>query len=731
MVQEKKRSGMQLRVSEAKQRDVGKARARLDVDTMHSLSVTAGDLIELIGKKSTVAMAWPLDPDDQGLNILRIDGQTRKNGGLRINEYVIVRKAASKIARSVTLEPVGTKINLDKDFSDFIKNRLIGFPITLGDDIAVVVLGSPIVFNVSKLSPNGAVKIEANSRIIILQEPIIERTILSTITYDEIGGLKDEISRLREIVELPLRHPELFQRLGVEAPSGILLYGPPGCGKTLLAKALANECEANIFSINGPEIMNKYYGETEAKLREIFKEARDNVPSIIFIDEIDAIAPKREDVFGDVEKRVVAQILALMDGLSDRGDVVVIGATNRPESIDPALRRPGRFDREVEIGVPNIEDRFEILQIHTRGMPIDESIDLTDLAKILHGYTGADLRSLCREAGLKALRRNLPDLDIESESIAPEVLEEINVNINDFAEARKEIVPTAMREFYIETPTINWDDVGGLHQIKKKINDNVVFSLKCPEKFVESGVKPPRGMLMYGPPGCGKTLLAKAIAKESTANFITVRGPEILSKWIGESEKAIREIFRKAKNSAPCIIFFDEIDSIGFSRSSSGEDIVVERVLSQLLTEIDGIHNLGDIFVVAATNRPDLLDSSLIRPGRIDLPIYIPPPDEGSREDILKVISKKMPLEESVSLQDISKKTNGYSGADLESLCREAALSAMNRSIEKILVQSKDFETALINIKPSVNPELISWYESIYENIANRVQGYLKKDIYS
>jgi len=722
MVRENRVSAIQLKVAEAKQRDVGKYRVRLDIDTLNSLKIIAGDVVELTGKQSTAATAWPADPVDQNLGILRIDGQTRKNAGVRLNEFIFIRKENTKSARTVTLAPVGTKLAVDKDFSEFVKNRLKGFPISEKDDISVVVLGSPIIFNISQVKPKGIVIVEEKSRITILAEPIAERKVSSTITYDEIGGLKEEIGRLREIVELPLRHPEIFQRLGIEAPSGILLFGPPGCGKTLLAKALANECEASFFSVNGPEIMNKYYGETEAKLREIFKEARENAPSIIFIDEIDAVAPKREDVFGDVEKRVVAQLLALMDGLSDRGDVVVMGATNRPEGVDPALRRPGRFDREAEIDVPNIESRLEILQIHTRGMPLSKDVSLKDLAKRVHGYTGADLRSLCREAALKALRRCIPDIDVENEIIAPEVLEKLNVTSEDFQEAFKEIVPTAMREFYIETPSVGWSDIGGLDDLKKKIKDNVIRSIRHPEWFRKAGVKPTRGVLLYGPSGCGKTLLARSIAAESEANFITVRGPEVLSKWVGESEKAIREIFRKAKASVPCIIFFDEIDSISKFRSNGTEDDSVgERVLSQLLTEIDSIYNVGDIFVVAATNRPDLLDSSLIRPGRIGLTIFVAPPDEKSRESILRVITKKMPLANNISLADIAKKADGYSGADLESLCRESAISALNRVTNKLIIKNQDFDSAFRNVKRSINADIVSWYESLYEKMSNHL----------
>lgn len=731
MVRKKQTSEIQLKVAEAKQRDVGKGRARLDIDTMDSLKITAGDVIELIGKQSTVATVWPADPDDKWLGILRIDGQTRKNAGIRINEFINLKKGNIKSAKTVTLVPVGTRIEIDQDFSDFVKNRLKGFPITEKDDVSVVVLGNPIIFNITEVKPKGIVRVEDFSRITIIPEPIAERKISSTITYDEVGGLKEEIRRLREIVELPLRHPEIFLRLGVEAPNGILLYGPPGCGKTLLAKALANECEASFFSINGPEIMNKYYGETEAKLREIFKEAQENAPSIIFVDEIDAVAPKREDVFGDVEKRVVAQLLALMDGLSDRGDVVVIGATNRPDGVDPALRRPGRFDREVEIGVPNIESRYEVLQIHTRGMPLAKDVSLRDLAKRVHGYTGADLRALCRESALKALRRYIPNIDIESEIIAPDVLEKLTVNSEDFQEAFKEIIPTAMREFYVELPSVGWNQIGGLNDLKKKLQDNVILSIKHPEWFKKAGVKPARGVLLYGPSGCGKTLLARSIATESGANFITIRGPEVLSKWVGESEKAIREIFRKAKSAAPCIIFFDEVDSIGTSRSLGTEDSGTgERVLSQLLTEIDNIYNIGDIFILAATNRPDIIDSSLIRPGRIDLTIFVRPPDEQSREDILRIITKKMPLNDKISLKNIAQKTKGYSGADLEALCREAAIIAFGSGKKSLVINDHHFINALVSIKPSINDNVLSWYESVYEKI-NNTSTKIKKDFYS
>ncbi|MEM2872926.1 MAG: CDC48 family AAA ATPase [Nitrososphaerales archaeon] len=718
MSREKKATLIQLKVAEARQRDVGKARARLDIDAMEALGVGAGDIIELTGKRSTPAIAWPSDPEDRLHGAVRIDGQTRKNAGVALNDYISVKVANVKKAKGLTLMPVNVKLSIDKEFSEFVRNRLKGMPVAEGDDISVVILGSPILFNVAKTRPRAIVRIEQDTNLIILQEPLMEKTIPLRVTYEEIGGLKEEIMRLREIVELPLRHPEVFQRLGIDPPNGILLYGPPGCGKTLLAKALANESEANFFSISGPEIMNKYYGETEARLREIFKDAKDSAPSIIFIDELDAIAPKREETFGDVEKRVVAQLLSSMDGLSERGRVVVIGATNRPESIDPALRRPGRFDREVEIGVPNADARLEILQIHTRGMPLASDVNLKKIAYEAYGYSGADLRALCREAALKALRRYLPEINLEGERIPPEVLEKMVVTARDFQMASREIVPTALREFYIEKPSVKWEDIGGLEEVKRIISQNIIRSIKNPGEFMALGVKPPRGALLYGPPGCGKTLLAMAIASESGANYITVRGPEILSKWVGESEKAIRDIFRKAKGSAPCVVFFDEIDSIAKPRSFSSEDSGVgERVLSQLLTDMDSSSSINDIFVIGATNRPDLIDISLLRPGRMDLLIYVPPPDERARLEILRILTSKMPLADDVKPEDIASMTKGFSGADIDALCREAAIIAMERGLENPKVRKVDFEEAIKKVRPSITPEVEKWYESIHEQL--------------
>jgi transitional endoplasmic reticulum ATPase len=569
-------------------------------------------------------------------------------------------------------------------------------------------------FKVTKTIPKGIIKIDKTTELNISTETTIDRKV--RVTYEEVGGLKEKTKAMREIVELPLRHPELFARLGVEPHSGILLYGPPGCGKTLLAKVLASESEANMFPINGPEIMNKYYGETEAKLRDIFKEAKDKSPSIIFIDEIDAIAPKREEAYGDVEKRVVAQLLALMDGLTDRGNVIVLGATNRPDSVDPALRRPGRFDREFEITVPNEDERYEILQIHTRGMPISEDIDLKDLSSELHGYTGADIKSLCREAAMKSIRRYLPEIDLETEKISSEVLQSMQIKLIDFYDAMHEVVPTAMREFYVERPKIWWHDVGGLDEIKKSLTDNLITAIKEPNKFTKMGVKPPKGALLYGPPGCGKTLLARAVATETGANMILVRGPEIISKWMGESEKAVREIFRKAKASSPCVVIFDELDALAKIKSREGS--AGETILSQLLTEIEeGISSR--VAVIGITNRPDIIDNSLLRTGRLDLVLYVSPPDEKGRLEIIKILTKKMPLSNDVKLQEIAIATQSYTGADLAALCREAAVHAMRNNSSKI--SSHDFATSLKQVKPSISKEVDQWYNTIRESISNVV----------
>lgn len=707
-----------LKVAEARQRDVGKGRARLARGAMEAIGAGVGDVLELMGRRLTVSTAWPSDPEDKGKRITRIDGQTRKNAGVALNDHVSVRVASARMARSVTLVPLSNRLSLNREFLDFIKNRLKGMPVVEGDEVSIMILGSPMVFAVSRMRPKAVVKIEQRTRLEILPEPSVERIREPRVTYEEIGGLKEEIRRLREIGELPLRHPEVFQRLGIEPPSGVLLHGPPGCGKTLIAKALAGESKASFFAISGPEIMNRYYGESEARLREIFKEAEENAPSIVFIDELDAIAPKREEVFGDVEKRIVAQLLALMDGLEEREKVIVMGATNRLESIDPALRRPGRFDREVEVGVPNAVSRQEILQIHTRDMPLAKDVDLKRIAEEAYGYSGADLKALCKEAALKALRRHLPEGSLEVGGLPPEVLSKMVVKAEDFYAAGREVVPTALREVCVEKSSVRWEDVGGLEGVKRTLYLNIVEPLKHPERFRKLGVKAVKGVLLYGPPGCGKTMLAKALAAESGFNCITVRGPEVLSKWVGESERAIREVFRKAKASAPCVVLFDEIDSIAKPRFLSMEDSGVgERVLSQILTEMDGLHTVGGIVVIGATNRPDLIDPSLLRPGRLDLLLYIPSPDEGARRTILRIMTARMPLADDVDLEEMARMTKGYTGADLEALCREAGILAFERSGKELRVQRADFLDVVKGMRPSLNPEVEGWYEAFYKQL--------------
>lgn len=707
-------SEIPLRVGDAKQRDVGRGIARIDQETMKKLGVSAGDVIEIIGKRTTSAIAWPAYSEDQGRGIIRIDGLTRKNAGVALNEYVTVRRGKVKEAIHIVLAPIDMRLNVDEDFTNFVKNRLMERTFIEGDSTLVMMLGHAIPFTVVKTRPKGIVRVTYNTTLQILSEPAPEAKGVPRTTYEDIGGLHEEIQRIREMVELPLRHPEIFQRLGIDPPKGVLLHGPPGCGKTLLARAVANESEANFYSINGPEIMSKFYGESEERLRQIFKEAQENAPSIVFIDEIDAIAPKREEVTGEVEKRVVSQLLTLMDGLESRGQLVVIAATNRPNALDPALRRPGRFDREIEIGIPDKKGRLEILQIHTRNMPLAEDVSLEKIAEITYGYTGADLVALCKEAAMKALRRYLPKIDLEKERVPSEVLRSMVVKFEDFMNAYKEIVPTAVREVYMEKPNVHWDDVGGLEDVKQKLREMVELPLKKPEKFKKIGIKPPRGILLYGPPGCGKTLLAKAVATESDANFISIRGPEVFSKWVGESEKAIRETFRKARMAAPSIIFIDEIDSLAPRREFSGGDSAVsERVISQLLTEMDGLVTLEDVVVMAATNKPHLLDNALLRPGRFDYLVYVPKPDLKARLEILKVYTRRMALNQSVNIEDLAERTEGFSGADLEALCREAGLNAIRNDRE--VVTMEDFEEALRRFKPSITPEIEKRYRLFQE----------------
>ena len=703
-------SEIQLRVGDARQRDVGRGIARIDQNTMRKLGISAGDVIELFNKRTTSAIAWPAYSEDQNKEIIRIDGFTRKNAGAAINEYVVIKLAKVKPALTITLGPVDMRLNVDDDFTNFVKNRLMERTLGEGDTTLVMMLGHAIPFTVTKTRPHGITKVTTETRLVILNEPALETKGLPRTTYEDIGGLAEEIQRVREMVELPMRHPEIFQRLGIEPPKGVLLHGPPGCGKTLLARAVANESEANFHSINGPEIMSKFYGESEARLREIFQQAQQNSPSIIFIDELDAIAPKREEVTGEVERRVVAQLLALMDGLSGRGNVIVIGATNRPQALDPALRRPGRFDREIEIGVSDKKGRYEILQIHTRGMPLAEDVDLKKLSEMSHGYTGADLSALGRETAMKALRRYLPQINLEEERIPPEVLEKMDVRMDDFLHAYKEITPTAMREVYIEISNVHWSDIGGLEEVKQHLKEAVEWPINSPELFTRLGIKPPKGILLYGPPGCGKTLLARAVAKESEANFISIKGPEVFSKWVGESEKAIREVFRKARMASPTVIFLDELDSLAPRRGLSDSG-VSQRVISQLLTEMDGLVTLSDIVVIAATNRPDMVDTAVLRPGRFDRIIYVPEPDEKSRLLIFSIYTKGMPLENDVDLNLLANQTKYYSGADIESLCREAAMHTLRRDLSAGKVTMKDFKDALSEVGPSVTPDMEKWYK--------------------
>jgi len=716
-----------LRVAEAYHRDVGRGIARVDPEVMEKLNLQSGDVIEIIGKQSVPAIVWPGYPEDRGKGIIRIDGSLRSNAGVSIDDKVKIKKVEPKTAEKIIIAPTEPVRIMGGE--TYLMRLLEGRPVIRGQKIRVEIFGHVLTFVVTSTKPSGVVIVSRSTQIELKERPVEEITRhVPSVTYEDIGGLKRELRLVREMIELPLKHPELFQRLGIDPPKGVLLYGPPGTGKTLIAKAVANEVDAHFISISGPEIMSKYYGESEQRLREIFEEAKENAPSIIFIDEIDSIAPKREEVTGEVERRVVAQLLTLMDGLEARGEVIVIAATNRPDAVDPALRRPGRFDREIEIGVPDREGRKEILEIHTRGMPLGEDVDLEQLAELTVGFVGADLEALAKEAAMHALRRVLPEIDIEAEEIPSEVLENLKVTMDDFLEALKNIEPSAMREVLVEIPNVRWDDVGGLEHAKQELREAIEWPLKYPEVFRTTNIKAPKGILLYGPPGTGKTLLAKAVANEANANFISVKGPELLSKWVGESEKHVRDMFRKARQVAPAILFFDEIDSLAPRRGGIGDSHVTERVVSQLLTELDGMEELKDVVVIAATNRPDMVDPALLRPGRIERHIYIPPPDKEGRKEIFRIHLKGKPLADDVNIEWLADKTEGYSGADIEAVCREAGMLAIREAInpgmsreeakkvaEKIKITRKHFEEALKKVRPSLTKEDIERYKKIVE----------------
>lgn len=699
---------IELKVAEAMQNDVGRGLVRIDSRARKMLGVTTGDYVELRGRRSTAAIVWQAHAEDEGRDIIRMDGYLRQNAGVAIGDKVIVKKAHLKDAKRVVLAP-SHPMRYAPDFDKFIKKKLIARALTKGDTIFVGVFGTSFPLVVSVTQPQGIVVVQETTQLILKEEPMKDIGKIGSVSYEDIGGLKEEIQKIREMVELPLRHPELFERLGIEAPKGVLIYGSPGTGKTLLAKAVANESEANFIPIAGPELVSKFVGESEERLRQVFKEAEENAPTIIFMDEIDAIAPKREEVTGEVERRIVSQLLTLMDGLKTRGQVIVIAATNRPNAVDPALRRPGRFDREIEIGVPDRKARLEILQIHTRNMPLADDVNLEELASMTHGYTGADITSLTKEAAMKALRRVLPSINLEEDFIPPHILNELKVTKADFMDALREIQPSALREVFVEVPNVRWEDIGGFEDIKRELKEAVELPLKKPQVFEQMGIRPAKGILLVGLPGTGKTLFAKAVATESEANFISVKGPEVLSKWVGESEKAVREIFRKARNAAPCIIFIDELDAIASVRGIEEGSRVGERVVNALLTEMDGLQNLKNVVVLGATNRPDIVDPALLRPGRFDRIIKIPVPDEKARLEILRVHTRRMPLSKDVSLEEIARRTENYTGADIEGLCREAGMVAIRRGKNEI--GKDEFEEALKTVKATITKKQIEMIE--------------------
>jgi len=712
---EESNENLTLRVAKAIPSDVGHGRARVPFD--NDLNLKPGDIIEIEGERKTAAIVWRCRPEDANLGVIRVDGIIRKNAGVSLGDRAVISKANVEPCQKLILSPVMAKqqkVRFGPGIEGFARRGLNKRPVVAGDRIFIpgmTLFAEALPFAIVQTNPKGIVQVLPDTEIIIKEDAVdqVDQDSIQSISYEDIGGIGGQLQKVREMIELPLKHPILFRRLGIEPPRGVLLHGPPGTGKTLIAKAVASETKAHFTSINGPEIISKYYGESEKQLREIFDDAAANSPAIIFIDELDSIAPKREDVTGEVERRVVAQLLTLLDGMGGRDNVIVIGATNRRDAIDPALRRPGRFDRELEIGVPDKNGRGEILGIHTRDMPISDDYNLDWLLDNTYGFVGADISALVRESAMKALRRYLPEIDLDQDEIPPEVLEKLEVKMMDFQEAVKEIEPSALREIYIEVPEVSWEQVGGLEDVKERLKESIEWPLTIPEKFEHFGINPPRGIVLFGAPGTGKTLIAKAIANEAKANFITIKGPELISKWVGESEKAVREVFKKAKQSSPSIVFLDEFESIaGIRRSGSGDGSdVMNRVVNQLLSSMDGVEGMDGVIVVAATNRPEMIDPALLRSGRFERVLHIPPPDKDSRSAILNIHSKKMPLGK-FDIEEFASRLENYTGADIEAVCREAALISMRDG--KKTVSKKHFEKAIERVRPTVNEDMMQYY---------------------
>src|SRR5215217_4460521 len=700
-------NNLTLKVAETNPKFVGRGIALIDPKIMEELNLATGDVIEITGrKKKSYVLLWSSQPIDYDKRLIRIDGYTRSNISVGIDDKVTISKVNNvKKAEQVILSPTEELniVGLEEHLPELLEGRVVA----KGDTIPLNIMGRKIGFVITSAIPlDAASLIDSQTEFIIGAVPKASAKGVPRVTYEDIGGLKNEVQKVREMIELPLRHPEIFERIGIEAPKGVLLYGPPGTGKTLLAKAVANETNANFYAIGGPEIMSKFYGESEERLRETFKQAQESAPSIIFIDEIDSIAPKREEVSGDVEKRVVSQLLTLMDGIQSRGKLVVIGATNRPNAIDPALRRPGRFDREIDIGIPDEQGRLDILLIHSRGMPMTEDVNLESIAKVTHGFVGADLEALSKEAAMRSLRRILPEINMEQTKIPVEVLNKIKITHRDFEDALKDVQPSALREVHVQRPNVTWDQIGGLNEVKAELEEAIEWPLKYADLFDQADVKPPKGLLLYGPPGTGKTMIAKAVAATSEANFISIKGPELISKWVGESEKGVREVFRKARQAAPCVIFFDELDAVAPRRGggSEGDAHVTERVISQMLTELDGLEDLKGVVVIGATNRPDIIDEALLRPGRFDRLLEVPLPDKDERKHIFQIHTKKKPLESDVNLDNLVEMTEGMTGADIAALVNAAAMSAIKehvrqKSVSKLRISKRHFETALNKIK--------------------------------